>query len=266
MMEMKSRLAYLSNKIQWQRVPAQQIEFKALHSETTFLIGYAIFYIIVGYLLGVIIVHYPFPILGAAQFNQDVWYSIVFKIFLLLIVPGFVFFFKWNYTLRDLLLGLTPSFKNIFGALFMTTIGFFLNASHLEDIGNNMDRFADAPIRLGLGIIMPLVTAAIPEEFFFRGYLQTRLEKKWNRLSAMIFSTALFTAWHLPSRYLLSKGVEGQAGDWVQVIIHTGIPVFIIGFIFALHWSRYRNIVLLVLTHWAIDILPAISSYFKISF
>jgi membrane protease YdiL (CAAX protease family) len=113
---------------------------------------------------------------------------------------------------------------------------------------------------------MPLFTAALPEELFFRGYLQTRLEKKWNRISAALVATLLFTAWHLPSRYLLSTGVEGQAGDWVNVILNTGAPVFIIGFIFALHWSRYRNIILLILTHWAVDVLPALSSYFKIPF
>jgi membrane protease YdiL (CAAX protease family) len=141
-----------------------------------------------------------------------------------------------------------------------------LNATHLKELTLAIPNFEDAWLRLIFGILMPLFTAAIPEEFFFRGYLQTRLEKKWNRLSAIMLSTLLFTAWHLPSRYLLSNGVEGQAGDWIQVLLHTGIPVFIIGAIFALHWSRYRNIILLIITHWAIDILPSLSSYFKISF
>ncbi len=259
-------LLSIANKITWQRVPASNIEFKALDKETTFLFGYAIFYIAMAYVIGLIIYYYPNPMLGAAQFNQDVWYSLVFKILLLLIVPSYVFFIHWKYSIQDLLLGFRPSIRNSIALIVMATIGFFLNASHLNGLSNTIQQTDDAALRLSFGIMMPLFTAAIPEEFFFRGYLQTRLEKKWSRLPAMVVVTLLFTAWHLPSRYLLSKGVEGQAGDLSQVLIHTGIPVMIIGLIFAVHWSRYRNIVLLVITHWAVDILPAISSYFKVPF
>jgi uncharacterized protein len=254
--------AYLS----WQRVPTDQIHFKALTQETNVLLLYAILYIVSGYLLGLVIQIIPLPILQATQFNQDVWYSLVFKITLLLIVPGFIYFYRWNYRPADLLLGLKPTVKIAITLAIMPTVGFFLNATHLKELTLAIPNFEDAWLRLIFGILMPLFTAAIPEEFFFRGYLQTRLEKKWNRLSAIMLSTLLFTAWHLPSRYLLSNGVEGQAGDWIQVLLHTGIPVFIIGAIFALHWSRYRNIILLIITHWAIDILPSLSSYFKISF
>lgn len=263
---MKSIFTTFAQWLYWQRVPASQIEFKAINRETTFLLSYALFYIMAGYALGLVIANFPMPILGAAQFNQDLWYSGVFKIFLLLIIPSYIYFIRWNYQIKDLTLGVRPTLKTFLATAFMVVIGFFLNASHLTPLGNTIDTFSDAPLRLILGSVMPLFTAALPEELFFRGYLNTRLEKKWNRFSAALLSTLLFTAWHLPSRYLLSKGVEGQAGDWGEVILHTGVPVFIVGFIFALHWSRYRNIILLILTHWAIDILPATSSYFKISF
>jgi membrane protease YdiL (CAAX protease family) len=266
MVGMKSTLTSIANRITWQRVPASRVEFKAIDKETRFLLGYAIFYIAIAYVIGVIIFYYPQPILGAAQFNQDVWYSLVFKIFLLLIIPSYVFFYFWKYSIQDLLLGFRPSVSNSLALIVWAMIGFFVNATHLNGLSNTIQQSDDAALRLSLGILMPLFTAALPEEFFFRGYLQTRLEKKWNRIAAILVSTTLFTAWHLPSRYLLSKGVEGQAGDWSEVVIHTGIPVFVIGVIFALHWSRYRNIILLVITHWAVDILPAISSYFKIPF
>jgi uncharacterized protein len=256
----------LKASLKWQRVRADEIQFRKLDTEIYILMWFAVLYILCGYILGLVIVHFPLPILGATQFNQDVWYSIVFKILLLLVIPYLLYFIWWKYELKDLLLGIKATKKNVIATLVMVCIGFFLNAGHLEKIQQSLSLFSDARARLTLGIIMPLLTAAIPEEFYFRGYLQTRLEKKWNRLTAILVSTFLFTAWHLPSRYLLSKGVEGQAGDWLEVIVHTGIPVFIVGTFFALHWSRYRNIVLLVLTHWAIDILPSVSSYFKIRF
>ena len=261
-----SILISLRDRLTWQRVPSEKIIFKALDKEVTLLLVYAVFYIFSGYLLGLVILHFPTPILGATQFNQDGWYTFVFKILLLLIVPSLIYFAWWRYTFKDLLLGYKLSVKNLFATVLWVTGGFFLNAGHLNNIRESISLFEDAPLRLAMGIIMPLFYAALPEELFFRGYLQTRLEKKWNRTMAILISTLLFTAWHLPSRYLLSKGVEGQAGDLGNVILHTGVPVFIVGLVFAIHWSRYRNIVLLILTHWAVDILPAVSSYLKIRF
>ena len=250
----------------WQRVPAFHIQFKKLDEEISFLLGYAIMYVILGYGIGMMILYYPRPLMGATQFNQDAWYSILFKIFFLLTLPALVYFGVWKYSMKDLLLGIRPTARAILAAMLLMALGFFLNASHLAKISAHYHEHPDWALRVAVGVIMPLLTAAVPEEFFFRGYLQTRLEKKWNRLFAILLTSVLFTAWHLPSRYLLSQGVEGQAGQFDQVLLHTGLPVFIISLIFGLHWSRYRNIILLVLTHWAVDILPSVSSYLKIPF
>lgn len=250
----------------WQRVPAGAIDFRSQVKETRFLLLYAVFYIIAGYVIAWMILLFPLPILGATQFVQDAWYALLFKIGLLLLVPGIIYFTVWKYRLKDLLLGLKPTGKNIAETILFVALGFLINAGHLKGLSEKISLFDDVPIRMMMGILMPLFIAAIPEELFFRGYLQTRLEKKWNRLSAIMVTNLLFAAWHLPSRYLLSAGAEGQAGDWGQVILHTGLPVFIVGVIFSVHWSRARNIVLLVLTHWAIDILPSLSAYFQIRY
>jgi membrane protease YdiL (CAAX protease family) len=254
------------NILTWQRVPASHIRFKRLQEETSFLLGYAIFYIILGYGIGILIQHYPMPMLGATQFNQDAWYSILFKIFFLLVVPTFIYFGQWKYKIKDLLLGLQFNTRTVVATLGMMALGFFLNASHLSKISSQFQDHPDAYFRVLVAVMLPLFTAGIPEELFFRGYMQTRLEKKWNRVVAILLTSLLFMAWHLPSRYLLSRGVEGQAGHFDQVLLQTGLPVFIISLIFGFHWSRYRNIVLLVLTHWAVDILPSVSSFFKIPF
>lgn len=264
--DVHSRMARKESFLTWQRVPADHIRFKRLDEEISFLLGYAIMYVILGYGIGMMILYYPRPMMGATQFNQDAWYSILFKIFFLLTLPAFVYFGLWKYRLQDLLLGIRPNARAILATILMMGLGFFLNASHLAKIGAHYHDHPDAALRVAVGVIMPLFTAGIPEEFFFRGYLQTRLEKKWNRLFAILLTSVLFTAWHLPSRYLLSQGVEGQAGHFDQVLLHTGLPVFFISLIFGFHWSRYRNIVLLVLTHWAVDILPSVSSYLKIPF
>jgi uncharacterized protein len=254
------------NILIWQRLPATDIRFKRLEEEISFLLGYAIIYVILGYGIGMLIRYFPLPMMGATQFNQDAWYAILFKIFFLLTVPAFVYFGLWKYRMKDLLLGIKLNMRSVLATIVMMVFGFFLNASHLSKISAHFHEHPDALLRVAVGVIMPLFTAGIPEEFFFRGYLQTRLEKKWSRLPAIVLTSILFTAWHLPSRYLLSQGVEGQAGHFDQVLLHTGLPVFVISLIFGFHWSRYRNIVLLVLTHWAVDILPSVSSYLKIPF
>jgi membrane protease YdiL (CAAX protease family) len=114
--------------------------------------------------------------------------------------------------------------------------------------------------RVGLGALLPLFTAALPEEIFFRGILQTRLEATVGRAAAIVLTPVLFTAWHLPPRYLLAHGVEGRAGDLGSVLLGTGVPVLIIGMLFGLAWDRYRNLPTLIAAHWGIDTLPAVRS------
>lgn len=248
------------------RVDIHHIIFKDLQKETRFLLGYAIAYTCIGFGIGWLILHYPLPILGAGQFNQDLWYTGLYKIGLLLLVPSFVYAFVWKYRYKDLLYGWKPNPLNIAGMILLVAAGFFLNAAHLHKLRSPLqtDHYA---WRMMLGIMMPLFTAALPEELFFRAYLQTRLEKlSRSPLVAILITSLLFTAWHLPSRYLLSHGVEGQAGNWLAVFTHTGIPVFIISVLLGSHWIMRRNIIALILVHWAIDILPSISSYFGISY
>jgi len=115
-------------------------------------------------------------------------------------------------------------------------------------------------IRVGIGFILPLLMAAIPEEFFYRGILQTRIEQLLGRIAAIVITVLLFTAWHIPTRFLLSQGVEGYAGDFGSVLLGTGVPVLIFGLLFGLLWDRYRNLLSLIAFHWGIDTLPILIS------
>lgn len=160
-----------------QRVPAGAIYFKSLVTETRFLVAYAVFYIMAGFVTVWMILLIPLPMLGVTHFIQDAWYSLQFKIGLLLLVPGIMYFKVWKYRLKDLVLGLKPTGKNILETILFVALGFFINVGHLKGLSEKMPLFDDVPIRLMMGIMMPLFIAAIPKELFFRGYLQTRLEK-----------------------------------------------------------------------------------------
>lgn len=251
--------------ITWQRIPADQIGFKNLEQESRTLILYSLFYILLAFGVGNLIIHFPQPILGAKEFVQDFWYAAVFKFSFLFILPSLIFFKRWKYGIQDLLFGLKPKIEMVINGALLITIDFLLNIRHISRVSEAMPSFEDAEFRLILGIVIPLLIAGLPEELFFRGMLQTRLEKLWNTPIAILVSGLLFTAWHLPSRYLLANGVEGQAGDWVSILLGTGLPVFLVSCFFGWHWARYRNLPLLIGVHWAIDILPSLSSFFGVS-
>jgi len=234
------------NWITWQRVPADHLSFKDLNQECNALLGYSVFYILLAVGIGKLIQVIPLPILGAADFIQDLWYALVFKLIFLLLIPCILFFKIWNYSSKDLLLDLRPNLFSWVKGILLVLAGFGLNVRHIP------------------AIMEQASPAGLPEELFFRGMLQTRLEKRWNTPLAILVSGLLFTAWHLPSRFFLASGVEGQAGDWSSILLGTGIPVLLVSLFFGWHRARYRNLPLLICTHWAIDILPSLSSFFGI--
>jgi hypothetical protein len=159
----------------WQRVPAEAIHFKRPEEELPIVVCYALIYIALGFPIGLAIRNYPLPLLGATQFTQDFWYSIVYKIVLLLLLPSLLYFGVWGYRWNDLLLGSRTSWKTIVAGAVMVPLGFLLNAGHLQAIRQDYGTVSDPQLRLALGIVMPFLIAALPEELFFRGILQTRL-------------------------------------------------------------------------------------------
>jgi membrane protease YdiL (CAAX protease family) len=58
--------------------------------------------------------------------------------------------------------------------------------------------------------------------------------------------------------------VEGQAGNAASVMVHTVLPVFVVGLIFSILWDRYRRLVPLIALHWGVDVLPMMSTMFNI--
>ena len=250
--------------ITWQRIPSGIIPIKNLQRESFLLLGYSLFYFLLAISIGKLIQVFPFPILEAVDFIQDLWYALVFKLIFLLLIPSLLFFKIWNYSSKDLLLDLRPKPFSWIKGILLVLAGFGLNVRHIPAIMEQATLVDYPTLRWLIGILLPLLIAGLPEELFFRGMLQTRLEKRWNTPLAILVSGLLFTAWHLPSRFFLASGVEGQAGDWSSILLGTGIPVLLVSLFFGWHWARYRNLPLLICTHWAIDILPSLSSFFGI--
>ncbi len=244
-----------------QRIPTSQLEFINLASETRWLLVFAILYIAASAGTGLAIRAIPLPSWGASYFTQDLWYVVGFKFILLLALPLIVFS-RWGYRFRDLFYGwrLTPRSGLVLIACYVA--GFLVNAGRLNELKTAWALHAplEAYARGALGIILPFLMAGIPEEVVYRGMLQTRLEAAWGRIAGIVVSVVLFTAWHIPTRFLLSTGVEGQAGNLGSVLIGTGAPVAIVGLIFAWAWDRWRNLPALIAIHAGVDTIPIICS------
>lgn len=233
--------------------------------ERNLLLAYSVAYVAAAWGTAQLILAWPAPLLGASGLTDQVWYVFLFKIVGLLIIPA-VSLRILGYRFRDIA-GPNPwSRPTLLAAVIGYAMGFSLNLGHVSHIVAAIEEgvLDLAPLRIGLGIVLPLLSAGIPEEIFFRGLLQTRLEAWGGRVAAILLSNTLFTAWHLPTRYLLSRGVEGTAGDLSSVLLGTGVPVFIAGLILSLLWDRHRKLVPLIAAHWGVDTLPAISSLFHI--
>jgi membrane protease YdiL (CAAX protease family) len=233
--------------------------------EAVWSISYALFYVLAAVATGMLIRTHPLPLLGAADFTQDFWYAVVFKIGLLLVVPLAVFW-RAGYRFSALLPEWRLSGGSIFRILLAYLVGVAVNFSRVKGIVNALPGFQDRELvlRIGVALVLPFFMAGFPEEFFFRGVLQTRLERIWGRLPAVLATSFLFTAWHLPTRFLLAHGVEGQAGNFVSVLMGTGISVTVVGLILAWMWDRNRNLPWLIALHTGIDTLPVLSSLLKI--
>jgi membrane protease YdiL (CAAX protease family) len=247
--------------ITWQRVPIS--EFKIMQPERELAIGlaFAVSYVVAAALVSQVILLKPLPILGSADFTTDAWYDLVLKIGLLLILPV-VWFFGQGYRLADLMPNWSLQPRTLLSIVIAFLLGVSVNAGLLDFIRDAAASFStgELAIRIGAGVILPLLIAGLPEELVYRGFLHTRLERRFGRIVAIVLTALLFTAWHLPSRFFLAHGVEGSAGNLASVLAGTGIPVFFFGMLFSLYWDRYRSLPPLIAVHWGIDLLPILAS------
>lgn len=234
---------------------------------TGWVVPYAVFYIALSVVTGLVVRAFPVPILGATQFTQDATYALGFKFLGLLVVP-LVMMRRHGVTVAQVAQDWRPTPVRMVWLVLAFALGFCLNLGHLDRIAPVYAQSTTAFLwpRLTLAVVLPLFTAGLPEELFYRGLLQTHLTQRHGAVLGVLTTSVAFTAWHLPTRFLLAHGVEGQAGNALSVLVGTGIPVFMVSLVFGWLWHRHRSLPALVCAHWGIDVLPAASSLLGIVF
>ncbi len=226
--------------------------------------AYAIVYVLIVGFFSLLIRHHPLPILGAIGFTEDLWYVVFVKLVFLFGVPLAIYRGFGHSISRLFAQQRSNGAKTTSIVLLAFLAGFSLNLGRLPPILQRVVR-GDTPgaFTLLVAACVPF-SAAFPEETFYRVIFQTRLERHFGKVKGILAASALFSLFHLPSRFILAAGVEGQAGNFASVLEGTLIPVFILGLVFGFVWSRYRNMSLLVALHYGIDFLPIMSSFFGI--
>ncbi|SDF26337.1 CPBP family intramembrane glutamic endopeptidase [Sporomusa acidovorans] len=230
-----------------------------IHPETELLIfgSYAGFYCIIIWICSLLIKNYPIPLFGCHEFGNDLWYVLFAKIIFLLVVPLFIYCNR-GYHLSSLLQWKFQSKeKNVIATVFFLTVGLLINHSYLRRIIDVRDHINIMMVLISFFI--PLLTAAIPEEIFYRVILQTRIEELFGSTIGVVCSSIAFALFHFPSRFILSNDMEGVAGNVLSVMMGTVFPVFIVGLIFGLLWSKFKNMYLLIALHAGIDFFPQLA-------
>ena len=252
--------------ISWQRVPVVRMPRPDEGRDALLWTGFALFYAALAVLTGLLIRAHPVPLWGSGRFTEDAWYVFGFKLMALLVLPAALLLLR-GYGRSDLLPCWRWRWRLLLSFPLVFVIGIALNLGHLSGIRHALQGGGAGLLVVVVGAAcLPLFTAALPEELVFRALLQTRLEACLGRWAAIGLSALLFTAWHLPTRYLLSEGVEGSAGDLGSVLAGTGLPVLIVGLVFGWAWDRWRSLPHLVLAHWAVDLLTSVSSLLGVRF
>lgn len=110
---------------------------------------------------------------------------------------------------------------------------------------------------LPLAFVLMLGMAGFTEEFFFRGFLQTRIEalagSKW---TGLILTSVLFGVYHLPYAYFNPHWPS--SGDWGAAwtsALGQGIPAGLI--LGGLYLFSGRNLAACVILHALVDTFPA---------
>ena len=102
--------------------------------------------------------------------------------------------------------------------------------------------------KLPIALLAMLATAGFTEEFFFRGFIQTSLERRTrSRLWSVGVSSLLFGIYHFPYAYY--KESWPTHGDFLGAVSEGVVFSTVIGVILGGLYSRWKNLFIPILVH-----------------
>jgi membrane protease YdiL (CAAX protease family) len=197
----------------------------------------------------------------ANEFGKWLWF-IILPVFVLWLVQGRGRGFK------ALLSSVVPVRPGLGKALLLgllayvvmiPIIPFILPAEQLDKLGEIFNDPGKAALMVPLCLLLSLLTAALTEEIFFRGILQTRLAALIRSdLRACLITAFLFGIYHLPYAYF-STGWPPH-GDFVWGLSSVLAEQMVGGALLGILWLRTRNIAAPVFFHALVNIAAIMTS------
>jgi uncharacterized protein len=142
---------------------------------------------------------------------------------------GFDFHFRWSdwkTGLRELAFFTPPVL------ILGITLGFIRPHPNLPPVGNAVFTWASI-----------FVFVAVPEELFFRAWVQNFLERRLGRRPALIFASIVFGLSHFNKR-----NAAGQHFNWRYVLLAA-----IAGIFYGRAWREHRRVPASTITHTCVD-------------
>lgn len=178
----------------------------------------------------------------------------VMPAFLLVVVSGIAFPLAWAKLTRDwTAIGFT---RRKLGQALLWGLGAGLAGMLYVFLGARGDALPTPPmlgLQLAFGIPTAMLIVSPFQEFFFRGWLQPRLEAALGKWAGLLVTSLSFALWHLFPPF------EGSATSTISVTSPGGILTTIgMGLAFGYIFQRTRNIVAPWLAH-ALMIVATIS-------
>jgi membrane protease YdiL (CAAX protease family) len=207
------------------------------------------------YLLLALIVYFGAPLLltisGLSRINGWIFFQTRIMIWAVL---ALLYLYATRVEKQSLLSWPDKKYKPLFyiGSTFILLVIIFIAAAIIkgillrfihEEISRKLLEYAELFKNNIPLLIFTALTAGVTEELIFRGYMQPRLEKAFNSpVIAIIITAFLFGVLHSPY------------GTLFQFLN----PLFI-GALFSVFYWKYRNIKILMLCHFLVDVLSLLA-------
>ncbi|MEW5939080.1 MAG: CPBP family intramembrane glutamic endopeptidase [Chloroflexota bacterium] len=132
--------------------------------------------------------------------------------------------------------------RNIKFAWFWGVIGGVLTSAIGIAVLPELSTPPQLGLQLAIGIPIWVLIASPFQEFFFRGWLQTRFENKIGNFWGLLLATACFTAWHYFAPFASQTTVP-------LMTVIGALSTFGAGLVYAYIFQRTRNIIAPWLAH-----------------
>jgi membrane protease YdiL (CAAX protease family) len=234
-------------------VKAAAVSVNVPTSELVFTLGYIV-------LVAALLVVNKTPQSWKGNFLKEKAAAILFKLPVFVLIPIAALRLLWNVSWADLGFAWGDVPEQLFAAaILMIAFGGFNLVAGSGAAPLRKRQFSGQVVAVGFAItlVWNMLEVGLVEEFFFRGFLQTRLvHALGSPLAGICLASLLFGLAHAPGLYLRKGDRGGPLGEkpaLVDAILYTIVVLSPTGWFTGLLYLRTGSLLAPILVHAAID-------------